>query len=404
MNWINKFKFSENDTLGFTPSEKRRFEATKRFSLIALLINIVFATNDFFTIDNKIILALDCFIVPTNLIIYLYFRYTKNQKITAVVLMTFLNVMLISTASFYTRASNLELFFFPMMILTFSIIDHKNKLLLYGMVGVIASSVLMIEFTDFKMFSFGKINPNQLTELAHLTCLSSVILFFIFLSTLRSVVTTNEEKLQHETQLLLIANQNLLELNTLKENYNEILQAQLTEAEKQLAKKERDIKMAAMQGEEMERKRIANDLHDELGVKLSALKMNISKYENNFLAESKTDFQNIMKLVDEACSQIRDISHHMHPVMFEENGLVVILKDLIRNINAAGKLQVKLVVIDYSKDISNQKELMLYRIILELLNNTIKHANASLVNIQLIKNANTFTISYDDNGIGFNQS
>ncbi|MEN9522672.1 MAG: Signal transduction histidine-protein kinase/phosphatase DegS [Bacteroidota bacterium] len=404
MSWIKKFQFSDNDTFGFSLSAKRRFEATKRFSLLALVCNTTFACNDFLTIDNKIIIAIDCLILPINLIIYLYFRYTKKQQTTAIILMAFLNIMLISTSSFYTRASNLELLFFPMMILTFSITDHKKKWLQYGMVSLIAASVIIIEFTDFKLFSFGQINPEQVTELAHLTCLTSVILFFVFLSTMRSVITQNEEKLQTDSKLLLSTNQKLNELILLNESYNERLKTQLLEAEKLLLEKERELKMAALHAEETERKRIANDLHDELGVKLSTLKMNISKYENIFKDEARVEFNNILNLVDEACHQIRNISHAMHPSLFEENGLVITLKDLIKNINDTGKIEVKMVVIDYEKHLSNQKEIMVYRILLELLNNTLKHAKATHVNLQIIKNNNQLSIMYDDNGIGYQLS
>ncbi|MFM2048011.1 MAG: Signal transduction histidine-protein kinase/phosphatase DegS [Bacteroidota bacterium] len=403
-NWLQKFKFTEADTIGLSVSEIRRFETTKRFAFIAFLVNTIFALNDFLTLDNRTIFLLDTIvIIPGNLFIYLYFRYTKNQKITAIALMIFLNIMLMVTASYYTRASNLELFFFPMMILTFSIIDHKQKWLLYGMVGFVASIVLLIEFTDFKMFSFGKIPDDQIPELAHLTCFSSIVLFFIFLQTIMVVIAENEEKLQHETKQLIMANKSLKELNELKENYNDTLQQQLNNAQQKLEAKEREIKMAAMQGEEMERKRIALDLHDELGVKLSALKLNLSNFENKFTENTNKEFLQIMQLVDDACNQIRDISHHMHPVMFEEQGLINILKDVIVNVNNSKKINVQLVVVDYQNELTTQKELMLYRIILELLNNTIKHANASLVNIQLIKNTQSITILYDDNGKGFDE-
>ncbi|MFM2224612.1 MAG: hypothetical protein RJA07_814 [Bacteroidota bacterium] len=403
MSWLKKFQFSEADTIGLSLTEIRRFEATKRFSLIALIINTIFVINDILTINNHIIFIIDSIVIPTNLFIYLYFRYTKNQKTTALVLMIFLNLMLISTAPYYTRASNLELFFFPMMILTFSLIDQKQKWLLYGLVGFISASILLIEFSDFNMFSFGKIPESEIPELAHLTCLSCVVLFFIFLRTVMVVISNNEEKLQHETEQLLLANKSLKELNELKENYNENLQKQLNAAQQKLETKEREIKMAAMQGEEMERKRIALDLHDELGVKLSALKMNLSNFENKLAENANHEFLQIMKLVDDACNQIRDISHHMHPAMFEEQGLINILKDVISNVNNSKKINVQLVVVDYQNQLSTQKELMLYRIILELLNNTLKHANASKINIQLIKHNQSITILYEDDGDGFDE-
>jgi signal transduction histidine kinase len=216
-------------------------------------------------------------------------------------------------------------------------------------------------------------------------------------------IVKNEEKLEDETLKLKLLNVTISELNLVKINYSRKLEIELHEAQIKLEQKERELKLAVLQAHEMERKKLAQDLHDELGVKLSVLKINLSSFENNFNNSSHSDYLQMMHLVDDACNQIRTISHNMHPALFEEQGLVNILKDVITKINNANKIEIKFIVIDYTNQLNTQKELLVYRIILELLNNALKHASATLINLQIIYNNQFVTILLDDNGVGFDE-
>jgi signal transduction histidine kinase len=401
--FITNLKITKADTLGLSNSDSRRFYLTGKFSVYALLVNLVFIINDFFTVDNAIIFKMDIAIVIIHCSILLYFRITKNHFYTSLILLLFLNVELFATASFYTKQSNIALFFFPIMMLTYSLIDHKQKKLWYGFFTLTAILFFIIIIFDFKVICYGEIDPKYINEVADLTTITTIIVLFIFLNTTMNTIIQNEEKLEAETESLKILNITLFELNTLKINYSAKLEAELQAAQIKLEQKERELKLAALQAHEMERKRLAQDLHDELGVKLSVLKMNLSNFENNFIHKNHEDYLQIMHLVDDACHQIRTISHNMHPALFEEQGLVNILKDVISNINKANKIEIKFVVIDYTQQLNPQKELLVYRIILELLNNVLKHASATLINLQIIYNNQSVTILLDDNGVGFDE-
>jgi two-component system, NarL family, sensor kinase len=156
-------------------------------------------------------------------------------------------------------------------------------------------------------------------------------------------------------------------------------------------------------GQEAERTRIAKDLHDGLGGLFSTVKMYFStlQHDSPDLKENEL-FQKSYAIVDTASEEVRRIAHNMMPEVLMKLGLVNALKDLSTNISAGKLLSVSLEVHGLSKRLSATTEIMLFRIIQELLNNIIKHAQATKVIIQFIKEGERLSVIVEDNGQGFN--
>jgi two-component system, NarL family, sensor kinase len=177
--------------------------------------------------------------------------------------------------------------------------------------------------------------------------------------------------------------------------------------EENVKKLERQHQVASLQsminGQEAERSRMARDLHDGLGGLFSTVKMYFSTLEHDH-SDLKTNnlFKKSYSLVDSASVEIRRIAHNMMPDVLTKMGLVNAIKDLTDNINAGRLLSVSLEVHGMDERLNSSTEIMLFRIIQELLNNIIKHAGASEVIIQLIKDGNRLNVVVEDNGCGFN--
>jgi two-component system, NarL family, sensor kinase len=163
------------------------------------------------------------------------------------------------------------------------------------------------------------------------------------------------------------------------------------------------LTQAVIEAEETERKRIASDLHDGVGQLFSAVKMNLSgllnrmeikKEEDRFLAE-KT-----MALVDESCKEVRVISHKMMPNFLLKSGIAADIKSFIEKIDEK-KLKISFESIGFKEQLEFNEEVILYRVIQELIGNVIKHANANELNISLIKTKENIQVKIVDNGIGF---
>ncbi|MEP7166000.1 MAG: ATP-binding protein [Ferruginibacter sp.] len=155
-------------------------------------------------------------------------------------------------------------------------------------------------------------------------------------------------------------------------------------------------------GQETERSRIAKDLHDGLGGLFSTIKMYFStlKHEQPVLKENEL-FGKSYDLIDTASEEVRRIAHNMMPEVLLKLGLAAALQDICSNISSGKLLQAKLQAYGMEKRLNASTEIMLYRIVQELLNNIIKHAKATEAIVQFNKDGNKLMVTVEDNGQGF---
>lgn len=154
--------------------------------------------------------------------------------------------------------------------------------------------------------------------------------------------------------------------------------------------------------QDQERKRIAQDIHDSLGSVLSAAKLKLTEARElrpEFAADEK--FITGISLLDEASAELRNISHNIMPATLSKLGLVPALKNLSEKISSHKGLQVNFSAHEFDSRLDEQTEISIYRIILELINNIVKHASASLATVQLVKHPDNINITVEDNGQGF---
>ncbi|MFT5821584.1 MAG: signal transduction histidine kinase [Crocinitomix sp.] len=163
---------------------------------------------------------------------------------------------------------------------------------------------------------------------------------------------------------------------------------------------QRDLLNNTINSQEAERNRIAKELHDEIGAMLTTTKLyagQINPELSTIELSLVTDKMNL--LFDDMIQNTRRISQDLRPVILEKLGLIEGIENLIATINATGKLLV--VFASTSNQITDKQiELNVYRIIQELLNNALKHAEASEVEITLETIGTINKLNYRDNGKG----
>lgn len=150
---------------------------------------------------------------------------------------------------------------------------------------------------------------------------------------------------------------------------------------------------------ENERKRIAGDLHDELGPILSAVKLQVNHLEPDDETE-KIVLQKSTIQIDEVIKRFREISYDLLPNTLVRKGLIKATEEFIGRMTNVHKLQ----IIFKSEDIrlETNKEINIYRILQEIIHNAIKHARATLLTIDIEKKNQRLYINTKDDGIGFN--
>ncbi len=158
-----------------------------------------------------------------------------------------------------------------------------------------------------------------------------------------------------------------------------------------------------LKGQEDERSRLAQDLHDGLGGMLSGVKLTLSAMKGNIILseESARLFTKAFEQLDSSIGEMRRVAHNMMPEALVKLGLQQALQDYCDGINEVKQLNVTCEFHGLENRLDNSTEIIVYRIVQELLNNIVKHANASNVLVQVIKKDNELNITVEDNGTGF---
>ena len=166
-----------------------------------------------------------------------------------------------------------------------------------------------------------------------------------------------------------------------------------------LKEQELEIVTANVKGQDNERKRLAQELHDSIGGSLAAIKLQLSNVSNN------ESLKNISNQIDDTYNQVRTISHNLIPKKIQDNLFVELIERYLKNLRTK---ETAIVFQVHPKEeinhIDKNIKVTLYAIIQELLTNAIKHAKATEINIYLNKHNDGINLIFEDNGIGFQKS
>lgn len=171
------------------------------------------------------------------------------------------------------------------------------------------------------------------------------------------------------------------------------------ETERQLTATE-----AVLKGEEQERTRLAKDLHDGLGGMLSGIKYSFNTMKGNLImtSENHQAFERSLDMLDSSIKEMRRVAHNMMPEALVRFGLDTALKDYCHDINQSGALKVSYQSLGVDGENMDQTtSITIYRIVQELITNTMKHAAAKTAIVQLTKTNGQLSITIEDDGKGF---
>jgi signal transduction histidine kinase len=196
----------------------------------------------------------------------------------------------------------------------------------------------------------------------------------------------------------------LLALGYLLYRRNRLKQEQLHH--RKILQQQQQAAIDIIAAEEEERKRIASDLHDGVGQLISAAWLNLKAVSNQMSNASAEEAQLIGKtlaLVDESCKEVRQVSHNMMPNALLMKGLVNAVKEFIGQIDQRS-IRINLQTEGLNNSIPAHIESVLYRVIQETVNNALKHAEASELDISIHQEADAIDVIIEDNGKGFNKN
>ncbi|GAB3925366.1 tetratricopeptide repeat-containing sensor histidine kinase [Larkinella terrae] len=169
-----------------------------------------------------------------------------------------------------------------------------------------------------------------------------------------------------------------------------------------LRAKNREIEMALIKGQTIERKRVATELHDRVSSLLGATKMTFQTMDAEILSpRNKKLYENSLNLLNDAVTQVRQLSHNLIPEQLLQQDLLVSLKTLVKKLNLTEQTVFSLSSEPSGKlPLTQEAKFNLYVICLELCTNVLRHAQASQAHIKLIWHDNWLALQVIDNGVG----
>jgi signal transduction histidine kinase len=179
--------------------------------------------------------------------------------------------------------------------------------------------------------------------------------------------------------------------------------------QQQLQKLEQDqqktLLNASIRLQEEERQRIAADLHDDAGPLLATARLYLN--ENFVNLDKNTQLQSIYnakQIIDDTIQLIRNISHSLMPPTLKNFGLESAVNDLFSKISGSGSMNASCRFHDYRERLKPENELIIFRVIQELVNNILKHSNASFIHLTQNTSGNKFFVRIHHDGRGITQT
>lgn len=172
--------------------------------------------------------------------------------------------------------------------------------------------------------------------------------------------------------------------------------------ETQLAQ-QKELLSAVIDSQEIERKRIGQDLHDEIGGTLSAIKLMLNSLKNKVAEPQEEVLTDAKELIDKMIVDVRHISHDLSPPGLAVFGVFASVEAFVALINNTGEISILLESDGEVEDVQlpEKSSLALFRVLTQLVNNTLKHAKATEIVIKFSVSDEYLSISYKDNGSGF---
>jgi two-component system, NarL family, sensor kinase len=167
---------------------------------------------------------------------------------------------------------------------------------------------------------------------------------------------------------------------------------------------EKEILESKLEIQEQTLKNISQEIHDNIGQALSLVKLNINTININEPAQIQNKINDSRQLITKAIQDLRDLSKSLNTDYIVDSGLSKALEYQLDLIRKTGVYEVKFDIEGKQYRLGNQQELILFRIVQEVLNNIMKHAKATLIDVKLLFEPALFTLKIIDNGVGFDTS
>jgi len=237
--------------------------------------------------------------------------------------------------------------------------------------------------------------------------LSVAILIFIFAYFLSRRITSPIIQLKDAAGSIAEGNLNIKlpvqsndEIGELTTAFNQMTD-QLKQQQDQLSEEKKKRLRSIIDGQEKERQRLSRDLHDGLGQSLIAIKLQLENYCETASSGDNEKMEKIKSYFEQTIEDIRRMSNDLAPSVLEEFGLNTAIKNLCLSLSRSVQISIKFISKGTSIPMPDKTKIYIYRICQEALTNAVKHAQASMIEVNLAFEKQLIKLEIKDNGCGF---
>ncbi|HJW15881.1 MAG TPA: 7TM diverse intracellular signaling domain-containing protein [Flavisolibacter sp.] len=298
----------------------------------------------------------------------------------------------------YQFTNGFTWFYLLSFVLAFTVIPNTGMIRIFWLVFMQVLMVLSI----IPVFVFAALGYRKKIRYAGyiffasllFTISSQVYMQYITGNLPDTLITRNAVNLGFSVEICLLA----LALSLRFKNYKLHAEELLVE----LNRRQENIFKTVSEYQEKEMKRLSGLLHDSIGAGLSSIKFNLEALGDKPM-ENASLLRHTIDDVSTLTDEVRNISHSLSPVILQKKGLMQAVKDLITQYNRTGKIHIYFESIGSLEASAFQNELLVFRILQELMQNAVKHAHATEVLIQVMLEPELISIFVEDNGRGFDK-
>lgn len=250
-------------------------------------------------------------------------------------------------------------------------LGFKNNTLESSLLAI-DNNTSKLKLDNLRLETKQKINKNLLISAISLLFLGSIVAFLFQKNTVKKkILAEQQQQIEIQKVETLLKEQELVSID------------------------------AMIEGQEKERTKVANELHDDLGSLMATVKLH---FDNVNVDKKDPALKNAQKLLEEAYQKIRGMAHSKNSGVMANHGLLPAVKKMAKTISQTNALEINVEDFGLGERLENSLELTIFRILQELIANIIKHAEATKANIQFTQYEDNLNIIVEDNGRGFDMS
>jgi len=380
-----------------TPEHARRSMLTNFVIIACFTVNLAGWIFDYFVAYSEELMWIDLIGVVFYFFLVVFYWSTGKQVISATLLFFSLLIYISLTACYFGKSVFIILYMYNLIIIAFFIFDVRT----WHFVGMILCALAAIYFLEVSNYSFipsAELTDIQIQEMRLFCIVVNVLLFVVMVV----IIDRNIRKME----LALIADRIKVEelsnrlqmLCNLKEEYNTSLLTQLDN----LLVNRNDLQsvssITSFRSEERERARIGKELSQTVGELLLKIKLRLGNLSPFIKINDRPEFEESLRIIDLATDEIAKFSEILDPLEFNKLKLDEAIRAQIKQLKVKTGIDIDFLNVGYRGQLVKEQELVVFRLVTDMLREIIDVAKASHVDVRLEVMENYMTIRIQDNG------